>query len=66
MFYKGKKLTEKETFSKIADRVVMQVIENMGFELDEAQMKRLLQNKADRAQAMIDARKNVPAFHIDY
>ncbi len=59
-------MTEKKDFSNIADRVVMQVIENMGFELDEAQMKRLLQNKADRARDMIEARKNIPAFHIDY
>ena len=59
-------MTEKETFSKIADRVVEQVIESSGYHLDEAQMKRLLQGKMDRARAMVEARKNIPAFHIDY
>jgi hypothetical protein len=29
-------------------------------------VRKLVQNKIDRAKAMIDARKNSPAFHIDY
>ena len=59
-------MTDKEKFSKIADRVVEQVIESSGYHLDEAQMKRLLQDKMDRARAMVEARKKIPAFHIDY
>jgi hypothetical protein len=59
-------LTEKIDYTKIADRVVEQVVESAGFHLNEAQMKKLVQNKIDRARAMVDARKNNPAFHIDY
>lgn len=59
-------MTEKIDYSKLADRVVEQVIESSGYHLNETQMKRLLQDKMDRARAMVDARKNIPAFHIDY
>jgi hypothetical protein len=59
-------LTEKIDYSKIADRIVEQAVESAGFHLNEAQLKKLVQNKIDRARAMVDARKNSPAFHIDY
>ena len=59
-------MTEKIDYSKLADRVVEQAVESAGFHLSETQMKKLLQNKFDRARAMVDARKNLPAFHIDY
>jgi hypothetical protein len=59
-------LTEKIDYSKLADRVVMQAIEHTGFDLNEAQVQRLIQNKMIRAQEMIEARKNFPEFHTDY
>jgi hypothetical protein len=59
-------LTEKIDYTKIADRVVEQAVESAGFHLNDAQVRKLVQNKIDRAKAMIDARKNSPAFHIDY
>ena len=59
-------MTEKIDYSKIADRIVEQAVESAGFHLNEAQVKKLVQNKIDRARAMVDARKNIPAFHIDY
>ena len=59
-------MTEKIDYSKLADRVVEQAVESAGFHLNDAQVKKLVQNKIDRAKAMIDARKNSPAFHIDY
>ena len=59
-------MTEKIDYSKLADRVVEQAFDQAGFHLNDAQLKKLLQNKFDRAKAMIDARKNSPAFHIDY
>jgi hypothetical protein len=59
-------LTEKIDYSKLADRVVEQAVESAGFHLNDTQVRKLVQNKIDRAKAMIDARKNSPAFHIDY
>jgi len=58
-------LTDKEKFSKIADRIVEQVIEHNGFVLDERQMQRLLQGKIDRAQQEIKARATCPVWHTD-
>jgi hypothetical protein len=60
-----KKLTDKEKFSKIADRIVEQVIEHNGFVLDEHQMQRLLQGKIDRARQEIKARATCPVWHTD-
>ncbi len=58
-------MTGKESFSKIADRIVEQVVEHSKFVLDEHQMKRLLQGKIDRAQQEVDARANCPIWHTD-
>jgi len=58
-------LTDKEMFSKIADRIVEQVVENSGFVLDEHQMQQLLQGKIDRARREVDARATCPIWHTD-
>jgi hypothetical protein len=63
---KGKmQLTEKIDYSKIADRVVEQAVEHLGFVLDEHQMQRLLQGKIDRARQEIQARATCPIWHTD-
>ncbi len=58
-------MTDKEMFSKIADRIVEQVVENSGFVLDEHQMQQLLQGKIDRARREVDARATCPIWHTD-
>jgi len=57
-------LTEKIDYSKIADRVVEQAVDE--FTLDKHQMQKLLQGKMDRAQQEIKARAKCPTWHTDY
>lgn len=58
-------LTEKEKFSKIADRVVEQVVEHSRFVLNEQDMQKLLQGKIERARQEIQARATCPVWHTD-
>ena len=58
-------MTEKIDYSKIADRIVEQVVEHSRFVLDEHQMKQLLQGKIDRARQEIAARATCPIWHTD-
>ncbi len=63
---KGKKeLTEKIDYSKLADRIVEQVVEHSRFVLDEQGMQKLLQGKIDRARREVEARANCPIWHTD-
>lgn len=67
LFYakENMRLTEKQDYSKIADRVVEQAVEHLGVILDEHQMQRLLQGKIDRARQEIEARTKCPIWHTD-
>jgi hypothetical protein len=58
-------LTEKIDYSKIADRIVEQVVEHSRFVLDEHQKQKLFQDKIDRARREIEARANCPIWHTD-
>ena len=58
-------MTEKIDYSKIADRIVEQVVEHSRFVLDEHAKQKLFQSKIDRAQREIEARANCPIWHTD-
>ena len=59
------RLTEKQDYSKIADRIVEQVVEHSRFVLDEHQKQKLFQGKIDRARQAIEARATCPIWHTD-